>query len=158
MKPRRMVVKQQAKSLDKLEEEAGFLRLIGGTGSSHVVRLFRGVFRDRGQGTVAGFDEMGISVGRMYLEYCEGGDFGGFVMGMYRYVAMSFCDHKSAHDSRCEKGANGRQKVFGAESHARETHLVSHSRNLACSQVDGEIDTEANRAMLGKSSNVSPSA
>jgi hypothetical protein len=84
--PKRMVVKQQAKYLDQFVEEGRYLQMMGKTGSKHVVRMFKRVFTERGQGTVKGFDEMGAVVGRMFLEYCEGGDFYGFVMSMYRYV------------------------------------------------------------------------
>lgn len=84
MKPNKVVVKQQLKNLKSMQEEARYLKLMSGTGSNHMVKMYKEMFKEVGLGTAEVFDNVGIPVGRIFLEFCEGGDFQKFVMGTYR--------------------------------------------------------------------------
>ena len=83
-KPNKVVVKQQWKKLSSLEDEAMWLKLMSGTGTKHTVKMYKDVFLEKGQGAVKDFDDEGIDIGRIFLEFCEGGDFTKFIMNTYR--------------------------------------------------------------------------
>ena len=83
--PKLIVVKQvNAWSAgDQLRVESKLLRDLVGTGSEHVVTLYRSYYRDGGSGTEAERDPLpfdanhvwrnNLEVGRLYMEYCQYG-------------------------------------------------------------------------------------
>jgi len=89
-RPKNIVVKQAGPdTLLDLMQEARMLRQVGKTGSVHFVKLLKDYYEEGGTGTEKYFDpspwiqgdgespkryEQRLEVGRIYLEYCSGGD------------------------------------------------------------------------------------
>lgn len=53
------------------------------TGSKHVLRLCHNVIEDRGRGTIRDIDNDEETVGRLFLEYCSGGNFKDYTQKCY---------------------------------------------------------------------------
>jgi hypothetical protein len=78
----RVVVKQSEGRNRALEAESGFLHVIAETKTRHVVRMLKQYHEEKGQGT-SEWDRARHWVSRIYLEYCENGDMGGIIKGLY---------------------------------------------------------------------------
>jgi hypothetical protein len=88
-KLRQVVVKQAGGSkhaVDLLQAEARFLMLFRQTGTKHVVKMYRRFYTEKGQGAIPSTDPGGGEVGRIFLEYCQGGDFAGLLRAMNKYI------------------------------------------------------------------------
>jgi len=82
-----LVVKQTSSrpsSMDQLENEARWLIILRGTGTSHIVRMYKELYKEMGAGTRAFRDSTSSLVGRIFLEYCKGGDFDQYIRAMYK--------------------------------------------------------------------------
>lgn len=86
---RKVVVKQAGPgAVEGLLREGGFLSLFAKAGIKHIVKMYRAVIEDKGQGTNEKFDRK-KRVAKMFLEFCAGGDFSGFLTTMLSYVYPS---------------------------------------------------------------------
>ena len=93
---RQVVVKQaggRKNVVDALREEGRLLGLFkgvaDGVGTKHVPRIYRTFFTEMGLGTIPEMDPRDGEVGRIFLEYCQGGDFAGFLRATNKYVASA---------------------------------------------------------------------
>lgn len=88
---KKVVVKQSGPAYDGptwLAEEARYLKALGSSGTDHIVKLYKeDCFLETGLGSSDLFDPLGEKVGRIFLEFCEGGDFTAFLKDVYEYVS-----------------------------------------------------------------------
>jgi hypothetical protein len=80
--PKHMVVKQGTDP-GGMGWESRLLKILAGAGSDHIVKIYKGVYRAGGTGTLASIDDIPYKnaqypayreVHRLYLEYWENGD------------------------------------------------------------------------------------
>lgn len=71
---RRVVVKQSKGKNNSLKGESKILSRVAETRTRHVVRILKKYHEERGTGSST-WDPEGEWVSRIYLEYCQGGDF-----------------------------------------------------------------------------------
>jgi hypothetical protein len=85
---KKVVVKQaggKANVVQAPEKEAKFLQMVGKSGSQQIIDMIGDKFyKDRRQSGIPGLDVGDVA--RLYLEFCEGGDFAQFLRAAYKYV------------------------------------------------------------------------
>jgi len=91
--PRRVVIKQacsrtNAIAIQSLRDECRFLYVLGRTNTKHILKMYKTVVMERALGTSLKYDIEFSDVARIFLEYCEYGDFNKFLKESYTYVLI----------------------------------------------------------------------